>query len=258
MTALLDFEGLGHAAFCHLCSQNGGPFYHCLTCLGNARFCQVCIVQIHCTMPFHRVELWDPLAGCFRRTSLSALGLILMLGHRNQSSSCPTPGATGSVTVIHSNGMHDLSVQFCGCTDSKSPDLQLFAFRLFPATVNLPQTAFSFEVLEQFRFLHLEGKTSVYTFMKSISRLTDDTGYRKTEVTIIVIDCTGPDPVSQDRTREFRRIFRQWSHLQAKKFSGKYGAGSHLLPSTVFCAACPQPGRNIDVNWMEHTPPESQ
>jgi hypothetical protein len=94
--------------------------------------------------------------------------------------------------------------------------------------------------------------------MKSISRLTDDTGYRKTEVTIIIIDYAGPDLVSQDRTREFRRIFRQWSHLQAKKFSGKYGAGSHLLPSTVFCAACPQPGRNIGINWMEQTPPESQ
>lgn len=57
-------------------------------------------------------------------------------------------------------------------------DIQLFTFKLFAASMISPKTAFTFQVLEQFRMLNLEGKTSAYTFTKMLARLTsgDDLG----------------------------------------------------------------------------------
>jgi hypothetical protein len=182
MATLLDFEDIGSEISCAHCRQSALPLFRCSTCLQPTNYCQRCIVQRHQFMPFHRVLSWDLSAGCFQKTSLQELGLISRLGHNTTQHACNNYGSLGSMTVIHSNGLHTISIQFCTCPGAKSSDLQLFAFRLFPATVAFPQTAFSFEVLEQFRFHHLEGKGSVYTFMNSLYRLTDNTGCSKIEV----------------------------------------------------------------------------
>jgi hypothetical protein len=189
MAALLDFEDIGSEISCAHCHQSALPLFRCSTCLQTANYCRSCIVRRHQSMPFHRILSWDSFNGCFRNTSLQELGLISKLGHNTTQHSCDTYGALCSLTVIHSNGIHTISIQFCTCPGAKSSDLQLFAFRLFPATVGFPQTAFSFEVLEQFRFHHLEGKGSVYTFMNSLYRLTDNTGCSKIEVCANICIC---------------------------------------------------------------------
>lgn len=190
MATLLDFEDVGSKICCAHCWKTALPLFRCSTCLQPANYCQSCMVQRHHSMPFHRILSWDSLSGCFRKVSLEELGLILRLGHNNAQRCC-AHSALCSMTVIHSNGLHNISIQFCTCPGAKSLDLQLFAFRLFPATVAFPQTAFSFEVLEQFRFHHLEGKGSVYTFMNSLYRLTDNTGCSKIEVRVLIFICSG-------------------------------------------------------------------
>ncbi|KIM20488.1 hypothetical protein M408DRAFT_81941 [Serendipita vermifera MAFF 305830] len=128
-----------------------------------------------------------------------------------------------------------------GCFRS-AMDIQLFNEKLFSASTHLPKTAFSFAVLERFQYLNLEGKGSAYTFMNTLSRLTDDTGCIRVE----------------DRAREFRRVFRQWTSLQSRKFSGQYGSAYQSLPLVVDCPACPHPGKNIPLNWLELVPLEEQ
>jgi CxC2 like cysteine cluster associated with KDZ transposases len=179
---LLDFEDLGEDPSCSRCKSPDPGLFRCFTCLGRHNYCQSCIVYMHALMPLHRVVRWDESAGCFLNTSLATLGLILDIGHRDETCPHESRGDLRSMTVVHTNGIHEILVRFSMCTHSPSPDLQLFTFRLFPATVNSPQTAFSFEVLQQFHFYHLEGKGSVYSFMNAIERLTDDTGYHNIQV----------------------------------------------------------------------------
>jgi hypothetical protein len=182
MDALLDFEDVGEDPLCSRCKSPNSGLFRCFTCLGRGNYCQSCIVYMHSLMPLHRIARWDQSAGCFINTSLASLGLILNIGHKDDQCPHVSQGDLRSVTVVHTNGIHEVLVRFSMCTHSYSPDLQLFSFRLFPSTVNSPQTAFSFEVLQQFHFYHLEGKGSVYTFMNAIERLTDDTGYQSVQV----------------------------------------------------------------------------
>jgi hypothetical protein len=184
LSVLLEFEDIGDMLSCTQCKEETTRLFSCSTCLSKIPRCKSCMLQGHTAMPFHRIALWDALLGCYRDTSLGDIGLVLELGHITDSSICFSASSACNLTVIHSNGIHNISVRFCSCPRSRSSDLQLFAHRLFPATINLPQTAFTFEVLEQFRYHHLEGKGSVYSFMNSIERLTDDYGQSKVEVSI--------------------------------------------------------------------------
>jgi hypothetical protein len=156
--------------------------FRCRTCLGSADYCQLCLVRRHESMPFHRIAAWNQDSGCFLSTSLAQLGLILDLGHATHDSDCPRSPSLASVTAVHTNGIHDVTIRFSLCCGSPSLDLQLLANCLFPSTVTSPNSAFSFELLEQFHYHHLEGKWSAYSFMNAISRLTNDTGNRKVEV----------------------------------------------------------------------------
>jgi len=189
MNALLNLEDIGDALSCCRCNQSQCPLFRCNTCLGTVSYCQGCIVKMHQEMPLHRVSLWDPTAGCFQSTSLAELGLVLNLSHNALYSVCPNPSSLHGITVIHTNGIHNISVQFCNCPQSQSADLQLFNEKLFSASTRLPQTAFSFAVLEQFRYYHLESKGSAYVFMNTLCRLTDDTGCIRVEV---LSSCSDP------------------------------------------------------------------
>jgi len=185
MSTLLEFEALGQDVCCARCEQVTPSPFRCLTCLGCTKYCQTCMVHVHCLTPFHRIVSWSQSSRCFVDTSLAVLSLILDLGPAKCCPNCTSSASTGNITVVHTNGIHEISARFHICSHSPSQDIQLFAFRLFPATVNSPQTAFSFELLEQFHFHHLEGKGSAYSFMNAISRLTSDDGHRKVEVRVL-------------------------------------------------------------------------
>ena len=182
--ALLDFEDIGKVLLCGHCNRDNKPLFRCAACIGTSCYCKDCTVLMHRENPFHRIALWDQASGCFRDTSLAAIGLVVILGHVAPYIVCPNPGSLLGLTAVHTNGIHNISIQSCECPHAKSLDLQLFDQRLFPASVHSPQTAFSFTVLEQFRYHHLEGKGSAYTFMNALYRLTDDTGCMEVEVCI--------------------------------------------------------------------------
>jgi hypothetical protein len=184
MDALLAFDDIGEEHLCGRCNQAQVHLFRCTECVRNVNYCQNCTILMHHGTPFHRVALWDRTTGCFRNTSLAEIGLVVSLGHVTPYTICPNPGSLVGVTAVHTNGIHNITVHFCNCSGAKSDDLQLFDRRLFSASVHSPQTAFTFAVLEQFQYHHLEGKGSAYIFMKALHRLTDDTGRMELEVSI--------------------------------------------------------------------------
>jgi hypothetical protein len=112
----------------------------------------------------------------FVRTTLRDLGLVVHLGH--QGLPCSSPGRIlDNFTVVHTNGIHTVKVRFCACHEEwLPPKFQLLRCAWLPASTQDPHTAFTFEVLNAYNLLSLQGKVSREDYYLSISRHTDNTG----------------------------------------------------------------------------------
>lgn len=111
----------------------------------------------------------------FVRTSLRALGLVIQLGHSHDET-CTLPGnLRKELYVIDTSGVHVVSVRFCRC-QFLGEDVQLLRYRWYPASPVAPHTAFTFDLLNTFQLLTLQGKLSAYDFYLSVERKTDNTG----------------------------------------------------------------------------------
>jgi hypothetical protein len=129
------------------------------------------------------LQLWD--GARFRRVSLKTLGLRVQLGH-SYGQTCNTPiPAHKNFMVIHTNGMHKVGVDFCGCVDEEivgSRCQQLLRCSWFPATAKEPKTCSTFRVLDMFHTMTLQGKVTTYDFYSGLEKLTDNSGLSKMKV----------------------------------------------------------------------------
>lgn len=97
----------------------------------------------------------------------------MQVGH--DSGACPNPSPSARPLLVGDvTGLHLLSVDYCRCTGAERSDYQLLRHRIFPVTLKEPRTAFSFDMLELFHELTLQGKTTAYDFYRSIERRTDN------------------------------------------------------------------------------------
>jgi len=150
----------------------GQALYYCKDCFLSSLYCKSCVVSVHSRTPFHRIQEWS--GSYFRRASLSNLGLLLMLGH--DTGLCPNRSSSSkprNITIIHTNGIHDYQIEFCHCADASSALVQLTRSRLFPATVQRPETLFTFSVLNHFHMLSLTSKIPAYDYWGALVNLTD-------------------------------------------------------------------------------------
>ncbi|PVF91605.1 hypothetical protein CPB86DRAFT_303151 [Serendipita vermifera] len=232
LECLLSLEAITKILPC-MCASGELALYKCTTCIIPAYSCQACMVTRHQYDPFHRILKWN--GHYFEAVALHALGITLPIRHPD-GSPCPHERSQGMLTVVHINGFHEIEVRGCDCVGSPSFSTQLFLSQLFGASITSPKTAFTFECLDSFRLLHLEGKISTYTYMQTLTRMTTD-------------EYVGVWTV-KDRAREFRRVARQWNYLLARKQS--IVNDSDLLVSK--CPACPQPGVNIPLDWEQSVP----
>ncbi|TRM55184.1 hypothetical protein BD626DRAFT_579197 [Schizophyllum amplum] len=244
IAGLLYLKGRGDAVSwkCPGCHSDEPPTLRCEGCFGASLYCEGCCLKAHRQRPFCRLEKWD--GESFRRTSLKTLGHRIQLGHPD-GAVCPCPRhGVAEFTIVHVNGLHTCSVDFCACTNGlcAGDDIdQLLRRGLFPATTRDPQTCFTFELLKHYTALSLQGKTTQYDYYTALEKLTD---------------VTGTTPV-KDRYSAFCRCARVWRFATRAKRSGNcnvIGARVDSLPSgslAVECPACPRPGVNLPANWKE-------
>ena len=121
----------------------------------------------------------------FASTSLKQIGLCVQLGHPLGKPCINPKVAPGDgFVVIDVNGIHEVGLDFCGCHRMEDHPKQLLRVRWFPATVSSPQTAATFNVLEFFQLLTFESKASVFEYLNSLARRTDNTGMINRPVSI--------------------------------------------------------------------------
>ncbi|KAL0568511.1 hypothetical protein V5O48_013468, partial [Marasmius crinis-equi] len=213
--------------------------YRCHDCFLQDLTCGKCCVRRHWNTPFHRIEKWTGTR--FQRCTLLDLGMVVQLQHT--SGFCTHPKACyRHLLVIHTNGLHRVKLQFCGCSRAREQHIQLLQRRLYPTNIRKGRisTVITFECLEILQLQTLTTKGSIYDFYRALERLTDNTGVSR----------------PQSRYRQLLRGIRQWRHL---KYLMRAGKGQQAECSgieddpetslTLKCPSCPHPGINLPPGW---------
>lgn len=80
--------------------------------------------------------------------------------------------------VFDLSGVHRLVVRYCKCDKTLSKHKQILCVRWFPAMIDLPATAFTFDILDFFSRLQDQGKCNPYDFYHTVLRLSDAAGVK--------------------------------------------------------------------------------
>lgn len=140
--------------------------------------------------------------------------------------------------VLHTNGIHSVNIQYCGCSRAIPQDIQLLRRRLYPASQIKVKTCASFALLQQLQKLAWTTKASTYDFYRSLEKLTSNTGLN----------------TPKSHYKAFCRMVLQWKHLQMLKWAGRGNDSSGVADTTqgelaVQCPSCPHPGINLQPGW---------
>lgn len=90
-------------------------------------------------------------------------------------SGLPTLEGRNVVVLVDVSGVHRLRVHCCRCPNSKPVDRQFVDMGLLPASVVKPKTAFTFQVLDDFRVTNLECHTAGTSYWHKLERKTSNT-----------------------------------------------------------------------------------
>ena len=115
------------------------------------------------------MQKWNDFS--FERTTLLALGLQTNLGHR-LGESCANP-VPREITVIHSNGIHEIAVTICQCNPAISLRQIYLRAGWWPATAIDPRTVTTFEALRQFQYQNLQGNITAFDYYRALELQTD-------------------------------------------------------------------------------------
>jgi len=149
-----------------------------------------------------------------------------------------------SLLVLHTNGIHEVSILYCDCAHIVPPHIQLLHCGMYPASQLVVKTCATFELLNLLHKLALTTKASNYNFYRAIENLTTNTGLN----------------VPKSRYKALFRMTMQWKHLKLLKQGGRAHDpdGVKVTQSgelAVLCPSCPRPGINLPKGW-EDAPPE--
>ncbi|KAG2107222.1 uncharacterized protein F5147DRAFT_746023 [Suillus discolor] len=223
---------------CRIC-DSGAPQFRCKDCFSTELCCHDCIVATHTKNPSHRIQEWT--GSYFVAISLKKLGLRVQLGHpAGERCLLPERAFNDDFTLIDTNGIHEIGLDFCGCETAQTHTRQLLRTAWFPATTTDPHTATTFQILEQYHILSFKSKCSGYEFYHAVARLSDNTGLHP----------------QKDRYEAFMRMVCEWRHLKMLKQAGRgYDPagveGTRSGECAVICPACLQPGKNLPDNWCD-------
>lgn len=204
-----------------------------------------------------RFQLWN--GGFFENATLESLGLVVNLAH--PSDICPVGTETQRILVIDLSGYHFVCIRFCMCSRNSYLEhfRQLLRVRWFPASVLRPKTVFTFDLLDTYHKISLQGKLNLYDFYSTIMQKTDNCGRSKVQVCRLFGSLYDTTYVCrQYRYHEMSRCVRQWRHLKDIK-RGAVGHTSATVDDlcdgvvAIECPACPHPGRNLPPNWENET-----
>lgn len=82
--------------------------------------------------------------------------------------------------VIHISGIHEVTVDFCGCPHARPHYAQLLDAGWWPSTPLEPRSAAPLSTLRTFRILNLQGKLPPTDIYRAMEQQTDGSGLHTT------------------------------------------------------------------------------
>jgi hypothetical protein len=281
ISVLLGLEQQINDGQCEDCGGEEG-LIRCLSCSGEHAWCPSCAIKAHQHNPFHNLQLWN--GKFYQSTTLRDQGYIVYLGHggrpcphfRQQSNPSPwsdlgamedmfghgegdtiydTQLGLSNLVIVHSTGVYSHRVSWCQCPGAEMDrHLHLLKARLFPASITRPQSAFTFDVLDNFLIDALECKTSAMSFYQKLRRFTNNAFPHKIPVSHFFMIVLWAYMTKQDRYRELMRVSRIWRDLMNRIRFG-FGHKTDESPGpgdlALYCPTCPQPGINLPSSWKD-------
>ena len=122
----------------------------------------------------------------FNKAPLHRLGLVVTLGDHHAQALCRL-STRKRIVVLHTNGLHEINVDVCGCRLNLEMYQQLLRISWFPATPCQPETCATIELLELFHSLNLQGNLTVYDFVKTLESLTDGWRLESLPVSVVIV-----------------------------------------------------------------------
>lgn len=162
------------------CGREPAP-YKCEECFHSRMLCKACILSTHIQHPFHHIGEWS--GTHFKRTSLSSIGAVICVGHRGEKCRNRLPGPGRKTVIVHTNGIHHVCIEYCRCDDVPEA-IQLARSQLFPATMERPETAFTFAVLNDFHMHSLTSKKSALDYVDALQKHTSAAFPQQTAVSM--------------------------------------------------------------------------
>lgn len=175
----------------------------------------------------------------FVDVTLKSIGLKVQLNHASMFCEDPQPSHT-ALRVIHTNGIHEVAIQYCGCSRKIPHHIQLLRRGFYPASQQFVKTCATFTLLDQLHKFALTTKASTYDFYRALEKITTNTGIA----------------VPKLRYHALFRMTMQWQHLKLLKWGGR-GHDPAGVDATrpgelaVLCPSCPRPGINLPENWED-------
>ncbi|VDC03718.1 unnamed protein product [Peniophora sp. CBMAI 1063] len=178
-----------------------------------------------------RCTRYNESKGFYERVTGADLGIRIQLMHRpGEVCNFRSLHSIENFTVIHTNGIHKITVDFCQCELGRDIPyhIQLMRWRLWPATCDNPQTATTYEALDLFTRLSVLGRLNVYDFYRALEAATDAAKLKG-------IACV---------RQQLSICARQFRHIMMFKRAGRghEPGGIDGTPSggcAIVCPACP-------------------
>jgi len=173
---LLSKEAPPSEQHCGGCGTVEGDFFCCSDCWSPHWYCHTCCVKEHQQHPFHRIQEWK--GSYFSSTSLKNLGFILHIGHGGGV--CPAvedwdDGDDDQLVIVDKSGVHQHQVWWCACKDHPERHIMQFKMGLFPASIEQPRSAFTFQCLDYFHLDSMECRMAANNFFNKLRWLTNKT-----------------------------------------------------------------------------------
>ncbi|KZV64562.1 hypothetical protein PENSPDRAFT_563932, partial [Peniophora sp. CONT] len=227
---------------CPDCKAPGRPEYSCGECEA-ADLCRACIIRWHRYQPFH--PIYRHTAGWPERVDPSDLGLRIQLGHLpGQVCKWRETKHVDHFTVLHTTGMFRIRVDFCDCDEGKDVPryVQLLRRGLWPSTVDKPESATTFQALDDFSRLSLMGRLTAYDYHRAAAARSDGAGLRDIPASLL------------DFRQQFMTAVHGYRHITIFMRAGRGHEpnGIEGTPSgacAVRCPACPDKDLNLAPGW---------
>jgi hypothetical protein len=150
----------------------------CSDCCQYEPRCKQCYIDLHRCLITHWAEVYDFVAGYFKRYSLCRIPdapYTIPLGHDGETCCSASPNPSFRLNVVALNGIHEVDIRYCACVNGavdwkQQKAAQLLRAGFLPGSPSNPKNVFAVGLIKHFHYY----PQVLYEFIDGIRRATNN------------------------------------------------------------------------------------